>query len=61
MSIHPTTTTEEIQIVCESIKALAENHKEWATDYEYNFKTNEFVHENAKLQEKEMVKGWFKF
>ena len=27
---------------------------------EYNFKTNEFVHKNAKLQENEMVKGWFK-
>ena len=61
MSIHPTTTTTEIQLVCESIKALSENHKEWAADYEYNFKTNEFAHKNAKLQEKEMVKGWFKF
>lgn len=61
MSIHPTTTSEEIKIVCDSIKALAENHKQWATDYEYNFKTNEFVHKNAKFQEKEMVKNWFKF
>lgn len=61
MSIHPTTTSEEINMVCESIKALAKKHKEWAADYEYNFKTNEFVHKNAKLQENEMVKGWFKF
>ena len=61
MSIHPTTTSEEIKMVCDSIKALAKKHKEWAADYEYNFKTNEFVHKNAKLQENEMVKGWFKF
>jgi selenocysteine lyase/cysteine desulfurase len=61
MSIHPTTTSEEIIMVCESIKSLAKNYKEWANDYEYNFKTNEFVHKNAKLQEKEMVKSWFKF
>lgn len=61
MSIHPTTTSEEIKIVCDSIKALAKEHKEWAADYEYNYKTNEFVHKNAKLQENEMVKGWFKF
>ena len=60
MSIHPTTTSEEIKMVCDSIKALAKKHKEWAADYEYNFKTNEFVHKNAKLQENEMVKGWFK-
>ena len=61
MSIHPTTTSEEIQMVCDSVKALAKNHKEWANDYEYNFKTNEFVHKSAKHAEKEMVKGWFKF
>ena len=59
MSIHPTTTSEEIQFVCESIKLLAQNHKEWALEYEYNSKTNEFVHKNAKHQEQEMVKSWF--
>ena len=59
MSIHPTTTSEEIQFVCESIKALAQNHKEWAKDYDYNSKTNEFIHKNAKHSEKEMVKSWF--
>ncbi len=61
MSIHPTTTSEEIQMVCNSVKALAKNHKEWANDYEYNIKTNEFVHKSDKYTEKEMVKGWFKF
>ena len=30
MSIHPTTTNEEMAFVCESLKALAKNHKEWA-------------------------------
>ena len=60
MSIHPTTTSEEIQLVCESIKALSENHNEWAIDYEYNFQTNEFAHKNAMNKEQEMVKNWFK-
>ena len=59
MSIHPTTTSEEIQMVCESIKALAKNHKTWSNDYEYNFKTNEFIHKAAKHQEVAMVKNWF--
>ena len=44
MSIHPTTTNEEIMYVCESIKAVAENHKEWAEDYEYDCKSNEYQH-----------------
>ncbi len=59
MSIHPTTTSEEIQFVCDSIKALAQNHKGWSKDYEYNSKTNEFAHKNAKDSELEMVRSWF--
>lgn len=59
MSIHPTTTNEEIEFVCESIKALAENHKEWSKDYDYDKISNEFIHKNAKPFEKEMVEEWF--
>ncbi len=60
MSIHPTTTSEEIKFVCDSIKELAKNHKEWENDYVYNGKSNEFVHKNASHLEKEMVHNWFK-
>ena len=60
MSIHPTTTNAEIKFVCDSIKALAENHQEWAKDYNYNKFTNEFLHKNALESEKELVKTWFK-
>jgi len=60
MSIHPTTTSAEIEYVCNSIKALAEHHAAWAKDYEYNKCSNEFVHKNALHKEKEMVANWFK-
>ncbi|SEO27625.1 Selenocysteine lyase/Cysteine desulfurase [Flavobacterium sp. CF108] len=60
MSIHPTTTDEEITFVCNSIIDLAKNHKAWALDYSYNKDTNEFVHKNAASFEDELVKGWFK-
>lgn len=59
MSIHPTTTNEEIKFVCESIKALAKHYNEWKNDYVYNPKTNEFVHKNASHSEHDMVKKWF--
>lgn len=59
MSIHPTTSNKEIQYVCGSIKALAENYQEWARDYFYNKNTNEFVHKNAQPIEQEMVTQWF--
>ena len=59
MSIHPTTTNAEIEFVCKGIKALAENHKTWALDYDYNKTTNEFVNKNAQPLEDELVKNWF--
>lgn len=59
MSIHPTTTSEEIKFVCESIKQLAENHTTWAEEYVYDGKSNNFLHKNDLVLEKEMVKDWF--
>ncbi|MBO6631207.1 MAG: aminotransferase class V-fold PLP-dependent enzyme [Psychroserpens sp.] len=63
MSIHPTTTDEEMAFVCESIKALAEHHTEWAKDYEYQCKTNEFIHKSLLSESKqkdEVIDAWFK-
>lgn len=59
MSIHPTTTTNEIEYTCNSIKSLAENHKIWALDYNYNKETNEFIHKNAIAVEDSLVHDWF--
>lgn len=59
MSIHPTTTNDEIRFVCESIIALAQHHQEWKADYRYDKTTNEFIHKQALPVEKEMVKRWF--
>jgi selenocysteine lyase/cysteine desulfurase len=59
MSIHPTTTNAEIEFVCESIKALAENHQQWALDYNYDKLTNEFIHKNATTVEDTLVDAWF--
>ena len=60
MSIHPTTTSAEIQYVCESIKALAANHEKWADDYRYNRASNEFVHKDDTQNAAEAVKEWFR-
>jgi hypothetical protein len=60
LSIHPTTTNAEIQYVCACIKALAQNHKNWSTDYTYNSQTNEFTHKKANANQKELLDQWFK-
>ena len=61
MSIHPTTTCEEVDLVCAAIKELAQHHEEWAKDYDYDRKTNEFVHMSFSSNERtDRVKNWFK-
>ena len=60
MSIHPTTTNDEIEFVCDSIKELALNHTEWALEYDYNKDTNEFIiKEDAAPSNEEQLKRWF--
>ena len=61
MSIHPTTTNAEINYVCNSIIALAENHKDWALDYEYSKHNNEFVHKTlvGSINHDTDVDAWF--
>ena len=44
LSIHPTMSTKEVVYVCNSINAVAKNHKEWGGDYIYNEEINDFVH-----------------
>jgi selenocysteine lyase/cysteine desulfurase len=46
MSVHPTTTHQEIEMVCDAIIELSQNHKEWSKDYQYLENKNEFVHVN---------------
>lgn len=59
MSIHPTTTCNEIDYVCEGIVALAKNHVEWAKDYEYNKANNEFIHKTFVPKHDTRVNDWF--
>lgn len=61
MSIHPTTTTEEIQFVCDSIKSLAKHHQKWAKDYQYNPKSNEYDFIGMESKEHQKVEELFKF
>ena len=61
MSVHPTTTSQEIEYVCDSIKELAQNHTQWAKDYQYNPKSNEFEFINVKSVDENRVEELFNF
>jgi selenocysteine lyase/cysteine desulfurase len=58
MSIHPTMTDAEIDYIMDAIEMLCNNHPEWAKDYTYNAKTNEFIHKEET--ETQLVEKWFK-
>jgi len=60
MSIHPTTTDKEVSFICEAIVSLALNYKEWAKEYTYDIKSNEFLHNSFQSKESELVRKWFK-
>ena len=61
MSIHPTTTNEEIKFVCDSLKDLAKHYKDWAKDYNYIKSSNEFVHKTSSENpsNETPINSWF--
>ena len=61
MSIHPTTTNEEIEYVCRCLRELSENHQKWAQDYIYQKTSNEFVHKsyNPSDSNESLMSSWF--
>ncbi len=44
LSLHPTMSNTEAQTIVDAIRTLAENHVEWARDYRYCSRSNEFTH-----------------
>ncbi|HMQ61943.1 MAG TPA: aminotransferase class V-fold PLP-dependent enzyme, partial [Flavilitoribacter sp.] len=59
MSIHPTMTDDELEQILDAIEALCKNHREWANDYAYNPKTNEFSYNSGGPAEQDKVDQWF--
>lgn len=61
LSIHPTTTNEEIEYVCESLKELASQHNLWTQDYDYVRNSNEFVHkrQSENIANDTPINSWF--
>lgn len=59
LSIHPTITDEEVDFVCDSLKAVCGNIEEWKKDYEYDPIQNDYKHKSFKSIEKELVTDWF--
>lgn len=59
MSVHPTTSDEELDYILEAINQLAANFEAWKNDYVYERSKNEFVYKDNKIDEVKMVQNWF--
>ena len=59
MSLHPTTTNQELDFILNAIETLAKNHENWAKDYDYNLHTNEFTHKLVHDESMKKVDQWF--
>jgi len=44
LSLHPTTTAEEVDALAEAVRSCVENAQAWGADYQYSPTTNEFRH-----------------
>ena len=60
VSLHPTMTDEELEVIIDAVKQIAENHEEWAKDYRYDPLANEFYHHQEENRNT-LIKEWFSF
>jgi selenocysteine lyase/cysteine desulfurase len=61
VSLHPTMTFDEIEIICNSLEQLVKNIESWKEDYIFDKKTGEFFHKQFPRKEEKDFKPWFEF
>ncbi len=59
LSLHPTTSNEEINHILKAIRLIGENHLEWAKDYIYVGRKNEFRHVSRPEGNAALIRNWF--
>ena len=58
-SLHPTTTDQELNFIIDSIEETTINVHQWAKEYEYDSKTNEYYHKKFKNKKAPDFNLWF--
>ena len=60
MSLHPTTTDDEVDAIVDGLHQIKKNISEWQKDYRYNNRTNEFRHHKEPEDKAVWVEDWFR-
>lgn len=58
-SVNPTLSNAEIGFICDAVRQVVQNHREWSADYIYDEHSNEFRHKDDPGFEKAMIDRWF--
>ncbi|MDT8392961.1 MAG: aminotransferase class V-fold PLP-dependent enzyme [Bacteroidales bacterium] len=59
ISLHPSMTDEELDIIIDALRQIRQHHKEWSVDYIYDNHLNEFRHKDEPEDKTEWVIPWF--
>jgi selenocysteine lyase/cysteine desulfurase len=59
LSIHPTTTDNEVENILDALRSLRKNIGKWEKDYNYDVHKNEFVHKRLKESHLKTLRQWF--
>jgi selenocysteine lyase/cysteine desulfurase len=59
LSVHPIMSNAEIDFMMDAIELTALHFREWAKDYTYDPKSNEYVFKEFEVQEFGKIKDWF--
>ena len=59
ISLHPTTTNEEIDRIGDALKEIVKNYEEWGQDYIYDRNNNEFRHKSFVKGDFGAIAPWF--
>lgn len=57
LSLHPTMTDEELEVIINGLKEIRLNYENWAKEYTYDRHTNEFRHTNDSTKV-ELIREW---
>lgn len=59
MSLHPTTTDEEVDFILDGLRQIQRNGRAWGADYVYDSHANEYRHKNDRGDIQRSVENWF--
>ncbi|MCF8362704.1 MAG: aminotransferase class V-fold PLP-dependent enzyme [Prolixibacteraceae bacterium] len=61
LSLHPTTTNNEVYAIVDGVRQIVNNIDEWSADYEFCTQTNEYCHKSEKGKTNPIINQLFTF